>query len=163
MAATLDDTAAMHLAIDASQRALDGGDMPFGACLLSAAGELLHVAGNNQVTSGDFTGHAEMVLLREASMRLGRDALRGTTVLASGEPCAMCSGALFWAGVRRLVFAATTADIAECLGGDVLPPTSRDVLGPASRAVLIDGPLLRDEAVEVLRRGGAAPGVQPPR
>jgi len=148
----LDDRAAMRLAIAASQRALDAGNMPFGASLLSAAGELLHVAGNNQVTSGDFGGHAEMVLLREASTRLGREALRGTTVLASGEPCAMCSGALFWAGVRRLVFAASTRDIAECLGGDQLAVDSRQVLAGASPAVAVEGPLLADEAVAVLKR-----------
>ena len=148
----LDEEAAMRLAIQASQQALDAGNMPFGAALLSRGGELLHVAGNNQVTSGDFGGHAEMVLLREASTRLGREALRGTTVLASGEPCAMCSGALFWAGVRRLVFAASQQDIAECLGGDVLAVTSRQVLERAAPAVEVDGPLLREDAVRVLRQ-----------
>ena len=149
---TLDDTSAMHLAIQASQQALDAGNMPFGATLLSATGELLHVAANNQNTSGDFTGHAEMVLLREASMRLGREALRGTTVFASGEPCAMCSGTLFWSGVRRLVFAASQQDLADCLGGDTLAVTSRDVLERGSRPVMVDGPLCRDEALQVLRQ-----------
>jgi tRNA(Arg) A34 adenosine deaminase TadA len=149
---TLDDTSAMHLAIQASQQAMDAGNMPFGATLLSASGELLHVAGNTQNTSGDFTGHAEMVLLREASMRLGREALRGTTVFASGEPCAMCSGTLFWAGVRRLVFAASQQDIADILGGDTLPITSREVLQLASRPVVVDGPFCKDEAVDVLRK-----------
>ena len=148
----LNDEAAMALAIQASQTALDSGNMPFGATLLAADGALLHVAGNNQVTSGDFTGHAEMVLLREASMRLGREALRGTTVFASGEPCAMCSGTLFWAGVRRVVYAAAQQDIADCLGGDTLPITSGQVLAGASREVAVEGPLCRDAAIAVLRR-----------
>jgi len=152
MSEQLNDTAAMQLAIRASRQALAAGNMPFGAALLSQTGQLLHVAGNNQVTSGDFTGHAELVLLREASMRLGREALRGTTVFASGEPCAMCSGALFWAGVRRLVYAASQADIADSLGGDVLPITTRQVLADASTGLAIEGPLLRDSAVEVLRQ-----------
>jgi tRNA(Arg) A34 adenosine deaminase TadA len=149
---TLDDTSAMQLAIQASQSALDAGNMPYGATLLSSTGELLHVAANNQNTSGDFTGHAEMVLLREASMRLGRESLRGTTVFASGEPCAMCSGALYWAGVKRVVFAATQQDLADYGGGDTLAVTSRDVLERASRPVVVDGPLCRDEAVTVLRQ-----------
>lgn len=149
---TLDDTSAMQLAIQASQHALDAGNMPYGATLLSATGELLHVAANNQNTSGDFTGHAEMVLLREASIRLGRESLRGTTVFASGEPCAMCSGALYWAGVKRVVFAATQQDLADHGGGDTLAMTSRDVLERASRPVVVDGPLCRDEAVKVLRQ-----------
>lgn len=148
----LDDDTAMDLAIRASQQALDAGNMPFGATLLAADGALLHVAGNNQVSSGDFSGHAEMVLLREASMRLGREALRGTTVFASGEPCAMCSGALFWAGVRRVVYAASQQDIADCLGGDTLPLASSAALAGASRAVAVDGPLGREAALAVLRR-----------
>ncbi len=147
----ISDLEAMKLAIQASRKALDDGNMPFGASLVSADGRLLHVAGNNQVTSGDFSGHAEMVLLREASMRIGREALRGTTVLASGEPCAMCSGALFWAGVRRLVFAASTEEIADCLGGAVLAIGCRDVLAAAQPALVIEGPLLGAEAVAVLR------------
>ena len=151
----IDDLDAMRLAIAASRRALQAGNMPFGASLVSAGGQLLHVAGNDQVTSGDFSGHAEMVLLREASMRLGREALRGSTVLASGEPCAMCSGALFWAGVRRLVYAASTAEIGDCLGGDVLPLTCRQAFAGASPAVLVEGPLLGDEAVAVLREAAS--------
>ena len=88
-------------------------------------------------------------------MRFGREALRGTTVMASGEPCAMCSGALFWAGVRRLVFAASTAEIADCRGGAVLPIGCRQTLAGASPDMIVEGPVLGDEAVAVLR--SAAP------
>lgn len=155
---TIDDAAAMALAIRASRTALEAGNMPFGATLVSRKGALLHVAGNNQVTSGDFTGHAEMVVLREASMRLGREALRGTTVFASGEPCAMCCGALFWAGVKRLVFAASQQDIAGCLGGPVLPITSAAVLAGASPGLVVEGPLQRAKAVRVLAKWSATAG-----
>ena len=63
----------------------------------------------------------------------------------------MCSGAMFWAGVRRIVFAATQRDIALALGGDRLPVGCAAVLAAALPAVEVDGPLLRDEAVAVLR------------
>jgi tRNA(adenine34) deaminase len=147
----LDDAAAMALAIAASRQALAAGNMPFGALLRSADGRVLHVAGNDQVTTGDLTGHAEIALLRQASMRLGREALHGTTVFASGEPCAMCAGALFWAGVRRIVFAASNQDIADYLGGNSLPSRTSAVLAGASPPVAVDGPLMRDEAIEILR------------
>jgi tRNA(Arg) A34 adenosine deaminase TadA len=147
----LSDEEAMALAIDASQQALQAGNMPFGACLLSEAGELLHVAANNQVSSGDFSGHAEMVLLREASMRLGSAALRGTTLFASGEPCAMCSGALYWAGVRRLFYAASQQDIADCMGGELLSMPSAQVLASGSRNVSVGAPMGRERALQVLR------------
>ena len=101
------DLEPMRLAIAASRKALDAGNNPYGAVLVSAAGEVLHVATNQQNTDHDITGHAEVVLVREAAARLGAAALAGGTVYASGEPCAMCSGALYWAGIRRIVYAAS--------------------------------------------------------
>ena len=141
----------MRRAIDASVAALDAGDMPYGAALVSAQGDMLMVAGNRQVTSGDCTAHAEVVLIREASARLGPAALRGATVYASGEPCAMCSGALFWAGVRRVVYAASTDVMAELFGGDLLPIRCAQVLAGATPPMKVDGPVGADAALLVLR------------
>lgn len=141
----------MRCAIDASQAALDAGDMPYGAALVSAQGDVLMVAGNRQVTSGDCTAHAEVVLIREASARLGPAALRGATVYASGEPCAMCSGALFWAGVRRVVYAASSDVMAELFGGDLLPIRCAQVLADADPPVQVDGPVGAAAALAVLR------------
>lgn len=147
----------MRLAIEASAKAVRAGDMPFGAAL--AKGDaLLHVAGNDQNTARDLTGHAEVALLRQAAARHGKGALAGATVYASGEPCAMCTGALFWAGVARVVFAASTPDIIAILGGAALPIGTAEVLVGASPAVRVEGPLLRDEAVAVLRAFAAGEG-----
>ena len=144
----------MQTAIEASVTALEAGDMPFGAVLTSAQGEGLLVARNNQVTSGDCTGHAEMVLVREATRLLGAQSMMGATVYASGEPCAMCSGAMFWAKIHRVVYAATTQDIADALGAPMLPITSSTVLAQAVPAMHVQGPLLRAPAVAVLQRVG---------
>jgi tRNA(Arg) A34 adenosine deaminase TadA len=152
-----DDMHYMRLAIDASQTALAAGNTPFGAALVRD-GVLLHVAGNTQVTSGDCTAHAEMVLLREAMAVHGRDALRGSTVYASGEPCAMCAGAIFWAGVARVVFAAPTVDINQALGAPVLIARCEDVMAGASHKVSVEGPLLRAEAVHVLQQFARSTG-----
>ncbi len=141
----------MRRAIQASRDAARAGNMPFGATLVSPAGQLLWTAQNNQVTSGDCTGHAELVLVREARAALGAEAVRGGTVYASGEPCAMCSGAMFWAGIRRVVFAASTADIADALGGDSLPIRSAEVFAAASPPVQVDGPLQAGDAIAVLQ------------
>ncbi len=152
------DAAAMRLAIEASQAALDRGDMPFGATLVSGAGERLLVAGNDQNTRRDVTGHAEMVLVREASRQHGAAALIGSTVYASGEPCAMCAGAMFWAGVSRVVYAASQADIRRELGGSVLPIGSREVYSGAHPPVRVDGPVLGEEAIAVLREAARRAG-----
>src|SRR4051812_17878512 len=105
----------MQLAIAASRRAVVNGDTPFGATLVRD-GSVLHVSGNNQVTTSDCTGHAEVVLLRESASKHGFAAVRGATVYAGGEPGAIFAAAMVWAGVGRVVYAATTQDIIDALG-----------------------------------------------
>lgn len=151
MAFNDDDARYMGLAIEASRQASAAGNMPFGACLVKD-GHLLWTAQNNQVTTRDCTGHAEVVLVREAASQIGPEVLRGATVYASGEPCAMCAGAMFWAGISRVVYGATTPDIEAALGGGPsLPPRCADVLAQCQPAVLVEGPLLQAEAVSALR------------
>ena len=145
------DLTHMRRAIELSRTALDAGDKPYGAVAVAPDGSVLHAAANTQTTRADATAHAEMVLVREAQARLGAAALRGSTVYASGEPCAMCSGALFWAGVGRVVFAAPNDAMGQLLGGDLLPIGCRQVLANATPPVQVDGPVLADEALAVLR------------
>ena len=144
------ETQAMAAAIEASRQARKAGDNPFGATLVSPQGEILHTSLNTQNTAHDCTAHAELVLVREATAKLGAQSLQGATVFASGEPCAMCSGAMFWAGVSRVVFAATGQDIAAALGGPVLPARCADMLEPAQPSVKVEEGLLREDAVEAL-------------
>lgn len=154
---------AMQLAIDASRAALALGDEPYGAALVAPDGQVLLVAQNNQNTSGDCTGHAEMVLVRRAQAELGAPALRGATVYASGEPCAMCAGALFWAGVGQVVFAAAQPDMAAAAGGALLPARCADVLGAATPPVAVSGGVLAAQALAVIaqaRRPGGVPSFQ---
>lgn len=148
----------MRLAIEASRQAAAEGNMPFGATLTTPEGRVLHVSRNNQITAGDCTGHAETVLVWEATEALGADALRGATVYASGEPCAMCSGAMFWAGITRVVWAASQPELAEVLGGSILPMRTAQTLAGSSPAVLVEGPLMGAEALAVLREAVAKPG-----
>ena len=151
MALTDADIAPMQQAIAASRAALAAGNQPYGAALVSPQGQLLLTAQNRQVTEDDCTAHAELELVRQAIRQLGASALLGGTVYASGEPCAMCSGALFWVGVRRVVFAVPHDDMARILGGRLLPIRAAAVLGSGLPPVEVDGPLLADEAIQVLR------------
>lgn len=141
----------MREAIALSREATQAGDGPYGAVLVSATGERLHGARNTAHSTHDFTAHAEMVVVREATARLGAGALDGSTVYASGEPCAMCAGAMFWAGTRRIVFAAPNRVQGEILGGSLLPIECSVTLAHATPSVQVEGPLLEDEAVAVLR------------
>ncbi|HEY6877875.1 MAG TPA: nucleoside deaminase [Polyangiales bacterium] len=145
------DIGFMRLAISAARDAAEFGNTPFGAVLARDDAKLA-VAGNEQITGVDCTAHAELALVRKAMLERGLTALVGTTVYASGEPCAMCAGALFWAGVSRVVYGATTDDITRALGGPHLPIRCAQVLAHCSPDISVEGPLLREEAVAVLQR-----------
>ncbi|MGJ7580792.1 nucleoside deaminase [Variovorax sp. RHLX14] len=95
----------LRKAIYWSHAAARRGNRPFGAVVVSAQGEVLAEAYNNTFETGDCTGHAEMGAIRAlAARKLGRDALAGATMYASGEPCVMCAGAIFWSNIGRVVF-----------------------------------------------------------
>ena len=95
----------MRRAIALSRQAAAAGDAPYGAILVRA-GVAVAEACNRQSSDADCSAHAEMVLVRDAQRALGTAARRGATVYASGEPCAMCAGAISFARIRRLYWAA---------------------------------------------------------
>jgi tRNA(adenine34) deaminase len=96
----------MRLALEHAARGERGGEVPVGAVVVSAAGDILAVASNAPITRQDPTAHAEMLALREAAARSGNYRLDGTTMYVTLEPCVMCAGALVHARVKRLVFGA---------------------------------------------------------
>lgn len=96
----------MREAIAAAREAEGRGEVPVGACVISAAGELLAVAGNRTRTDCDPTAHAEVLALRDAARRAGNYRLTGAILYSTIEPCAMCAGALVQARVGRLVYGA---------------------------------------------------------
>jgi tRNA(Arg) A34 adenosine deaminase TadA len=153
------DVAHLRAAIDVSREASARGDEPYGAVLVDASGRQIAAAGNTQNTTGDCTGHAETNLLREATMQFDAQALADSTLYASGEPCAMCAGAIYWSGVPRVVFALPAARMNAIAGTatDVLDLGARDVLARGQHRVTVLGPTLEDEAAAVLeahyRRG----------
>ena len=152
---TAPDATTMRQAIAASRDAVAAGDRPYGAALAASDGTVLLVERNRQNTGHDATAHAEMVLVRRAETELGAAALRGATVYASGEPCAMCAGAMFWAGVARVVYAAPQPALAQLLGGPLLPVRCAELLAQAQPAVAVQGEFLADEALAVLREAAA--------
>jgi tRNA(adenine34) deaminase len=96
----------MRRALEQAVKARDADEVPVGACIVGADGELLAAACNHSITSSDPTAHAEILALREAAEKLGNYRLTGTTVYTTVEPCAMCAGALVNARVKRLVYGA---------------------------------------------------------
>lgn len=138
----------LRRAIAQSRLARRAGDKPYGAVLVSAEGAVLHESRNTQVSDDDVTAHAELNLLREASRKLGSAALRGGVVYASGEPCPMCAGAIYWSGATRVVFALDIATMnrLDPADADATLPDCRAILADGARTIRVSGPLLADEA-----------------
>lgn len=97
----------MRHALALAERAeREDDEIPVGAVLVSADGEVLGEGWNRNITEHDPTAHAEIVAMRAAGRRLGNHRLLGSTLYVTLEPCAMCAMAMVHARVARLVFGA---------------------------------------------------------
>jgi tRNA(adenine34) deaminase len=104
------DVDAVRRALHEARRALEAGEVPIGAVVLDAAGEVIGVGRNEREATHDPTAHAEVVALRAAAARLGSWRLEGCTLAVTLEPCPMCAGAVWLSRVDRLVFGAWNAE-----------------------------------------------------
>ncbi|KQR20117.1 cytidine deaminase [Agreia sp. Leaf335] len=146
------DLSHLRRAIFVSIEAKQHGNHPFGAVLTDESGAQVLEAENTVVTHSDVTGHAETNLVRLATKRYSLAELRGFTLYTSCEPCAMCSGAIYWAGIGRMVYALPEQDLIPLTGDDPQNPTldlpSREVLARGQRTVVVAGPALEEQAAE---------------
>jgi tRNA(adenine34) deaminase len=155
MDSALNDTDAMYLrrAIQLSRRARKRGNRPFGSVIVGADGEVLAEAWNDTTESGDCTGHAETRAIQAASPTHSRDKLAGATIYASGEPCVMCAGAIFWSNIGRVIFGIDAVRLRGFRGerGDQRDAelSCRDVFAASPHPIECIGPVLADEAAAV--------------
>ncbi|MFJ4829778.1 tRNA adenosine(34) deaminase TadA [Streptomyces sp. NPDC088747] len=97
----------MRLALDEARTAVQGGDVPVGAVVLSTDGTTVLSTGHNErEATGDPTAHAEVLALHRAAAKLGEWRLSGCTLVVTLEPCVMCAGALVQSRVDRVVYGA---------------------------------------------------------
>lgn len=140
----------LRRSFDVARRARTHGNHPFGAILVNASCEVLIETENGFMPNCDMTGHAERLLATQASKQFGTDALAGCTLYSSAEPCAMCAGAIYWAGIGRVVFGLGERRLKAITGNHAENPTldlpCRTVFAAGQRSVEVIGPLLEDEA-----------------
>lgn len=140
-------------AVAVARQARAHGNHPFGSLLANAAGKVLLTAENTVVTESDATGHAETNLVRLASRRYTQPELAELTLYTSTEPCAMCSGAIYWSGIGAIVYALAEESLYEMTGADAENPTlvlpCRTVFAAGQRPVRVQGPFELAEAVDV--------------
>jgi tRNA(adenine34) deaminase len=115
----------MGKALQEARRALGAGEVPVGAVLVDENGEVLAHAHNFPISLKDPTAHAEILALRQAAEILGNYRLPGTTLYVTMEPCLMCTGALIYARVKRLVFGASDPKAGACVSLYRIPEDPR--------------------------------------
>ena len=99
------DEALLRRAFDVARRSRAAGDHPFGSVLADGDGKLVMEQGNGYTSEGgDRTAHAERLLASRAARAYGLAFLARCTLYTSAEPCAMCAGAIYWAGIGRVVY-----------------------------------------------------------
>jgi tRNA(adenine34) deaminase len=110
---TLDEKAAMHIALDEARAAAEHGDVPVGAVVVSEA-TVVASRHNERELRHDPTAHAEILALRDAAWALGSWRLNMATLVVTLEPCPMCAGAAVAARLGRIVFGAADPKAGAC-------------------------------------------------
>jgi tRNA(Arg) A34 adenosine deaminase TadA len=134
----------MRHAIALAAAARAGGNHPFGA-LLVVGTEVLLTARNSIATDNDPTAHAETNLVADAIRMLTPEQIRRAVLYTSCEPCAMCVGKMYWAGIRSVVYGLSSEELAAMAGDDFLVPC-RSLFARASEPVSVIGPILAEAA-----------------
>jgi tRNA(Arg) A34 adenosine deaminase TadA len=137
----------MDLALAEAEAACEAGEVPIGAVVVSAAGEVLARAGNRTLALRDPTAHAELLAIRAACALLGSERLIGCDLYVTLEPCAMCAAAISFARIRRLYFGA-----ADPKGGAVEHGPRFFAQATCHHAPEIIGGLRETEAASLLKQ-----------
>ena len=137
----------MRQALAQARIAAEFEEVPVGAVLIDAQGELIAVGHNQPISAQDPSAHAEIVVLRAAAQKLGNYRLPDTTLYVTLEPCTMCVGALVHARVGRLVYGATEPKTGAVESAHQLFET-----GKFNHRPVIEGGVLAGECAALLTR-----------
>jgi len=150
------DEAFLRRSFDVARQAMTHGNHPFGAILVDTKNSVLIETENGYMPAHDGTAHAERLLATQACRTLDTNVLRAATLYSSAEPCAMCAGAIYWAGIGRVVYGLSEHRLRAVTGNHPENPTldlpCREVFTSGQRPTEVIGPLLEDEA-EALHAG----------
>lgn len=129
---------------------------PFG-CVIVKDGVIVGEGVNRVVETHDPTSHGEVEAIRDAGRNLKTWDLSGCELYTSCEPCELCVAAMFWARIDRMYYASTLKDAEEICGFDLKPLTDLVRHDVHDRPRLPAAPLLREEAVAVIREWAQTP------
>ena len=132
-----------------AKSAREKGNHPFGA-LFVLGNKILFTAENSVNTDNDITRHAELNLVSAITQVLDAESLSQGVLYTSTEPCAMCTGAIFWAGISTIVYGCSATVLGKIAGGNFVVPC-RDLLEYGKRPIKVIGPILEDQGANIHR------------
>ena len=133
----------MKKALEQAELAFSEGEVPVGAVIVTD-GKIISCARNNREITGDATGHAEIIAIREACQALGGWHLDGCELFVTLEPCPMCMGAIINSRLSRVTFGAKDAKAGAC--GSVVDLCSY----PLNHKPTVENGILSDECSSLL-------------
>lgn len=149
MSASPQDERLLRRAFEVARRAQAHGNHPFGALLVGPGGEVLLERENGFLPDRDRTAHAERLLAGDACRAHPLELLARCTLYTSAEPCAMCAGAIYWAGIGRVVYGLSERRLRAITGNHPENPTldlpCSTVFAAGQRSTEVVGPLLEEE------------------
>lgn len=141
----------IRLAIEVAKESKSDGNFPYGCLLVDKLGKVLLRGKNTINTDNDCLAHAEINLIREACKMYDFSFLNDCTIYTSDEPCPMCTSAIYWSGIGKLVYGLSKAKYYETAGGNnpnwVFEMPTRELLGKGRRRVEVMGPLLEEDVM----------------
>ena len=133
-----------------AKSAQEKGNHPFGA-LFVLENRIVSLSENTVLTDNDVTRHAELNLVSKITQELDAESLNQGILYTSTEPCAMCTGAIYWAGISNIVYGCSAEVLGEIASGAFVVPC-RSLLAYGKRKIRVVGPLLEDQGAEIHRR-----------
>jgi tRNA(Arg) A34 adenosine deaminase TadA len=137
----------MKACIDLAKQATEHGDPPFGSVLVRD-GQVILKGHNTTATENNFMRHAELNILCRALERFGTDIFPQCILYSSNEPCPMCAGAIYWSGVRQVVYGLSASALMEIRGWG-LDVSGHEVLLQGTDEVRVVGGVLEKEVREL--------------
>ena len=140
----------IRMAIEIAKESKKKGNLPFGCVLVNKNGEVLLKGKNTINTDVDCLAHAEINLIRDASKKFDYSYLNNCSIYTSDEPCPMCTSAIYWSGIGKLVYGLSKTEYYKIVGRDnpnwVFEMATRELLEKGGRKLEVIGPLLEEEA-----------------
>ena len=140
----------VRIAIEIAKESKRKNNLPFGCVLVNKDGAVILKGENTINTDNDCLAHAEINLIGEACKIYDYSYLNNCSIYTSDEPCPMCTSAIYWSGIGKLVYGWSKTEYYRIVGRDnpnwVFEMLTRELLEKGGRKLEIIGPLLEDEA-----------------